>query len=142
MTTAGVGVPRPGTLPAGLSTEILIRRVVTILGLLGIALIHLIDLPSRLPGQPLIAASYLGLIVTSLALAETLTRHTGRVLWTAAAGLAAATIFAFIASRTVGLPGPGGNGDVGNWTEPLGIASLLVEGVVLMASGVAATRQR
>ena len=34
----------------------------------------------------------------------------------------------YIVNRTVGLPGA--TGDIGNWTEPLGLASLVVEGLV------------
>jgi hypothetical protein len=35
-----------------------------------------------------------------------------------------------VLSRTTGLPGV--SDDVGNWTEPLGLASLWVEGVVFL----------
>jgi hypothetical protein len=46
---------------------------------------------------------------------------------------------AFVYSRTVGLPS--GAGDIGNWWEPLGLASLFVEGslVALSASVLRAT---
>ena len=43
----------------------------------------------------------------------------------------------FVFSRTVGLPG--GADDIGNWTEPLGLASLFVEGS-LVALGAARAR--
>jgi len=38
----------------------------------------------------------------------------------------------FILSRTTGLPNA--SDDIGNWTEPLGLASLFVEGAVIAAS--------
>jgi len=42
-------------------------------------------------------------------------------------------------ARTIGLPG--GAGDIGNWTEPLGLASLLVEGsLVVLAAAVLDSR--
>ena len=45
-------------------------------------------------------------------------------------------------SRTSGLPGDHDD-DVGNWLEPLGLASLLIEGiVVLLAVGRFAARRR
>jgi hypothetical protein len=41
-----------------------------------------------------------------------------------------------VLSRTTGLPSA--TGDIGNWTEPLGLASLFVEGaVVVIATGAA-----
>jgi hypothetical protein len=43
------------------------------------------------------------------------------------------------ASRTTGLPAA--TGDIGNWSEPLGMASLFVEGsVALLSAGVLAER--
>lgn len=39
---------------------------------------------------------------------------------------------AFVVSRTVGLPG--GADDIGNWSEPLGLASLFVEGCLVALS--------
>ena len=42
---------------------------------------------------------------------------------------------AFVVSRTVGLPN--GADDIGNWWEPLGLASLFVEGaLVVLAAAV------
>jgi len=41
-------------------------------------------------------------------------------------GVALAALLGFVYSRTVGLPG--GGDDIGNWWEPLGLASLFVEG--------------
>jgi hypothetical protein len=65
----------------------------------------------------------------SLVLAELVTRSADRRLMTASAGLAAAVIVGFVINRTVGLPNA--MDDVGNWSEPLGMISLLIEGVVL-----------
>jgi hypothetical protein len=42
------------------------------------------------------------------------------------------TLLAFILSRTTGLPTA--KDDIGNWSEPLGVASMFVEGVVLALS--------
>ena|SRR5437879_2717490 len=46
--------------------------------------------------------------------------------------LAAATIAGYTLSRTVGLPAA--TDDVGNWTEALGLASLFVEGALVLLS--------
>jgi hypothetical protein len=114
--------------------EILLRRAVVVLGLLGIALIHLIDLPSKLDGAVPIGLAYIALIVSCLVVAETLVRRAGPRAWSTAAALAAATICGYVVSRTTGLPSPGGSDDIGNWGESLGIASLFVEGAVVLVS--------
>jgi hypothetical protein len=62
--------------------------------------------------------------------------HTGSTLaWAAAGLLAAATLTGFVLSRTTGLPNA--SDDVGNWTEPLGLASMFVEGAVVILAAYA-----
>jgi hypothetical protein len=46
--------------------------------------------------------------------------------------VAAAPFLAYVASRSVGLPGAPDN--IGNWTEPLGLAALFVEFLVTAIS--------
>jgi len=112
-------------------TEAILRAGVA-LGLVGIALIHVLDLFSKLDETPYLAVAYLGLIVASLVVAARLVRvGTSRVLLLAA-GLAAATAIAYVLSRTAGLPQA--TDDVGNWREPLGLASLFMEGLVIALS--------
>jgi hypothetical protein len=41
----------------------------------------------------------------------------------------------YVLSRTTGLPGA--TDDIGSWTEPLGLASLFVEGALVAVSGYA-----
>ena len=50
----------------------------------------------------------------------------------AAAAVGASAIAGFVLSRSVGLPNA--TDDIGNWTEPLGLASLFVEGTVVAAA--------
>ena len=57
-----------------------------------------------------------------------------RSTFLAAAGLAAGAAAGYVLRRTTGLPHA--TGDIGNWTEPLGLASLFVEAaVVAIAAG-------
>jgi hypothetical protein len=65
----------------------------------------------------------------------TLVLSGARVAWYVGGTIAAATIVAYVLSRTTGLPNA--TGDIGNWREPLGLASLFVEGAVLVLSGSA-----
>ena len=106
------------------------RRAVAATGLFGIALIHLLDLPSKISEAPYLGYGYIGLIVASLVLVEMLLRRDDALVWGAAASLSAAVVAGFVINRTVGMPQA--HGDIGNWGEPLGLASLAVEAFVLL----------
>jgi hypothetical protein len=116
-----------------------VARTVTAVGLAGIALIHLLDLPGKFSEVPYLGVMYLGAIGAGLVLAGCLTRTSDSRVWAASGGLAAAILVGFLLSRTTGLPAA--TGDIGNWSEPLGMASLFVEGsVALLSAGVLAER--
>ena len=118
-----------------------IARALAIVGLCGIALIHLLDAPGHFGRAAYIGWLYVGLILASLSLAAALARSSERRLWAAAGGLAASAIVGFVLSRTTGLPNS--PDDIGNWGEPLGMASLFVEGaLVCLSGGVLTSRHR
>jgi hypothetical protein len=52
--------------------------------------------------------------------------------WLLATGVAAGPLLGYILSRGPGLPDY--HDDIGNWTEPLGLVSLAVEGALLLLS--------
>ncbi|MFB7502664.1 hypothetical protein [Streptomyces broussonetiae] len=106
------------------------RRAVTALGLLGIALIHLLDLPGKLKETLYLGAAYILLIVASVGVAEYPMRRRDRRARPAATVLAAAVLLGCVVNRSVGLPGA--MDDIGNWLEPLGPASVFVEAVVVV----------
>ena len=112
-----------------------IARAVAAAGLAGIGLIHLLDVQGKLEETPYLGWMYIGLIVTSLGLAGTLVYTSHRRAWAGAAALASAVIVGYTRSRTTGLPSA--TDDIGNWTEPLGLASLFVEGAVVAVSAYA-----
>lgn len=105
------------------------RRVVAVVGLVGIALIHVLDVQEKLEEARFVGVLFIVLIGASLALAEALLRREDVRLWAATTLLAGGTMVGYALSRSVGLPGEHG-GEKGNWAEPLGLASLLVESVV------------
>lgn len=115
----------------------LMMRALGAVGLAAIALIHLLDAPGKLSETPYMFYMYLGLIASTLLCAAGLIRSGSRLLWTAAATLAVMPFIGYVLTRTSGLPGA--TGDIGNWTEPLGLASLFVEGCV-MALALASLR--
>jgi len=116
-----------------------IERTLAVVGLAGVALIHLLDLHDTYLAAPYKGWLYLALIAGSLAAAAALVRADDRRAWLAALVLPAGAFAAFVWSRTIGLPG--GADDIGNWWEPLGLASLFVEGaLVALSAAVLSTR--
>jgi hypothetical protein len=116
-----------------------IARSVAVIGLAGMALIHLMDLPGQLSETPYIFVLYLALMIASVALAGVLIGTSDARAWAAATALSALVVVAYVLSRTSGLPSS--TDDIGNWSDPLGIASLFVEGsVVALGSAVLVAR--
>jgi hypothetical protein len=113
--------PTPGTS--------IIRRALVSAGLFGVAAVHLADLPGKMQEVPYLGWAYIGLIATSLVLAELVTTRADRRLMAASAGLSAAVLVGFVINRTIGMPNA--TDDIGNWTEPLGMISLLIEAAVI-----------
>jgi hypothetical protein len=126
----------PSTIPhrdplGALVSEIATRATVAV-GLAGIALIHLLDSIGKWSETRYMFWMYVALMAGSLATAGWVLFTRSRHSLLAAAGLAAGAMIGYVINRTVGLPGA--MGDVGNWTEPLGLASLFVEGSVIAAA--------
>ncbi|MCW2966597.1 MAG: hypothetical protein JWM71_369 [Solirubrobacteraceae bacterium] len=120
--------------PLDLARDISSRAVVAI-GLAGIGLIHLLDAIGKYSETRYLFWMYVALIAGSLATAGLVLFTRTRLAFLAAAGLAASALIGFVLSRTTGLPDA--TGDVGNWTEPLGLASLFVEGAVVAVATAA-----
>ena len=112
-----------------------ISRTTAIAGLGGIALIHVLQLPGAFSETFYLGLLFIGAIVAAVALAGTLTRMSDRGVWTATAALPAMILLGYLLSRTTGLPDA--TNDVGEWDEPLGLASLVAESLVVCVSGAA-----
>ena len=113
----------------------LIARAIAVIGLLGIALIHLLDLQGKLEETPYLGIAYIVLIVGCVAVAGMLLHDATRTAWTLAFAFSLATLIGYVVNRTVGMPHA--TEDIGNWLEPLGLASLFVETCVVLVSGYA-----
>src|SRR5712691_1129987 len=103
-----------------------IARAIAVVGLAGIALIHLLDAPGTFQGAAYRGWLYVALITGCIVTGAALIRRGDPRAWAAAAMLASGAILAYVVSRTIGLPQ--GADDIGNWGERLGMASLFVEG--------------
>jgi len=112
-----------------------VARASAVVGLAGIALIHLLDIPGKFDETPYMGWLYLALMLGCLAAAGALVRGSDPRAWAAAGVLALSAIVGYTLSRTTGLPQAAD--DIGNWSEPLGMASLFVEASVLAISAPA-----
>jgi hypothetical protein len=119
------------------SRNVLVGGLGAILAL-GIAYIHVKD-QGGLPGDKsptYIAIGYYLLEATALVTAVALvaTKTHPRNVWALAFGVALGPLLGFAASRGPGLPLY--TEDRGNWTEPLGVVSVIVEGALLILATV------
>jgi Na+/proline symporter len=116
-----------------------VARTVTSLGLVGIALIHIIELPDTIGDQAYVGWLFIGAIVASLLLVSILTRTNDSRAWALTGGLAGLVLIAFLFSRITGLPGF--TDYKGVWDDPNGLVSMVADGLVVLVSGaVLATR--
>ena len=97
-------------------------------GLAAIGLIHVLDASSKYSETPYMFWLYLALIAGCLLGAALLLRSHARLGWAVTLAMSSLPFIGFVLSRSTGLPGD--TGDIGNWTEPLGMASLFVEACV------------
>jgi hypothetical protein len=109
-----------------------VARAAGVIGLAGIGLIHLLDLSSKMGETPYLGWMYIALIVGAVLCAFELVRNGSDRTWMAGGLLALGAMVGYTLTRTVGLPDA--TGDIGNWLEPLGLASLFVEGTFFALS--------
>ena len=140
--TSTAQLDRPVPTAAPVQESQLIRRGVTVAGLTGIALIHVLDATGKFHETPYLGWAYVGLVVGCLLVAGALIERDDRRAWVGAAGLAAASFAGYALSRTTGLPKA--TEDIGNWFEPLGLATIFLEALVFVTAlrALSAHRER
>lgn len=104
---------------------------------LGVAAIHVVD-QGGVPGSKdpsYVGIGYWVLEVVAVVLAVALLARRARasvLTWVVAAGVGLGPLIGYCLSRGPGLPGY--TDDMGNWTEPLGIISLVVEALLVLVA--------
>ncbi len=101
------------------------RRSAVILGLAGLAGVHVMDLPAKFTETPYLGWAYIGIILFAVVVIERLTVKGSFLDYLGAAGVSLAVLGGYVINRTVGMPGA--MGDIGNWFEPLGLLSIFIE---------------
>jgi hypothetical protein len=103
-----------------------------VVGCLAVAAIHVIDqggVPGT-KGPEYVQILYYALEVAGVLVAALLLTEQARVGWLLSLGVAAGPIVGYVLSRGPGMPAY--TDDIGNWAEPLGVVSLVVEGILLI----------
>ena len=125
-----------------------VPRAAAIVGLGAIALIHLLELQGKFNETHYLGIGYALLILACVIAGAMLLHSNDRRGWALGGGSALATLVGYSLTRTVGLPQS--NGDIGNWLEPIGLASIFIEALVAgvalyalatMKSGIAIARR-
>jgi hypothetical protein len=109
-----------------------VARLVAIAGLGGVALVHVLQLPDAFAAVDYLGVLFIAAIVGCVILAALLTRMSDQLVWAATGALPALVLIGYILSRTSGLPGF--TDDIDEWTEPLGLVSLVFEGLLVCLS--------
>lgn len=138
---AGTG-PAPA---AGLDTRLAdavregaVRATVAV-GLGAVAAIHAVDGVGKWTETRYMFWMYMAAIAGAMIVGAAVLFSRSRAALLAAAAVAGSVLLGYVVDRTIGMPGA--TGDIGNWTEPLGLASLVVEaGTVAVALGGLALR--
>ena len=106
------------------------------MGCLAVVAIHVLDqggVPGT-KGPEYVQIMYYALEVAGVVAAVLLLTNRARVGWLLSLGVAAGPIVGYVLSRGPGMPDY--TDDIGNWAEPLGVVSLLVEGILLILAVV------
>lgn len=113
-----------------------VARATAGVGLGALVVIHAVDGVAKWSETPYIFWMYMAVIAASVACGAVLLSArsvaTVRLALLAAAGIAGSVLLGYVVNRSVGMPGA--MDDIGNWTEPLGLASIVAEGLTVLAA--------
>lgn len=103
-------------------------------GLGGLAVIHAVDAVGKWSETRYVFWMFVAASAAALGAAGWTIFSRSRVALLASAAVAGSVLLAYIVNRTVGLPNA--TDDIGNWVEPLGLASMVIEAAtVAVAAG-------
>lgn len=109
-----------------------VPRATGIVGLVGVAAIHFVQVVPTTEQTPWLGAGFVLLTVACVALAGRLIAGQSRATWVQVGVVNGLAILGYILTRTFSTFID--NQDVGNWSENLGMGALLVEGLLVLLS--------
>jgi hypothetical protein len=112
-------------------------RAVAAIGLIAVGIIHLLEIQGQLSGAAWLAAGFCFLAVCAPTVGVWLLTRPSSAAWQFGGVICFLAAGGYILTRSV--PIPGDRGDVGNWLEPLGVAALFTEVVVVVLAGLVLT---
>jgi hypothetical protein len=121
------------TRPDALASDPAVRAV-TVIGLIGVGIIHALEIPGQVDFAVWLTIGFCLLAVIAPAAGLWLLIRPSLLAWEFAGVVCALAAAGYVLTRSV--PVPGDAGDVGNWLEPLGVASLITEGVVVILAAM------
>jgi len=110
-------------------------RATGVVALLGIGAIHFLQIVDTFQSTPLLGLAYGALIAACVVVAAWMLVRGDVRAWGAAGLISVAVMLGYAFTRLVGTTFD--NEDVGNWACMLGLASLFVDGALLVLSGFA-----
>ena len=105
-------------------------RAVTVIGLIAVGVIHSLEVPGQVSGAVWLTIGFALLAVVAPANSQASSEGRSSSHSPAAGATCALAAAGYVLTRSV--PVPGDAADVGNWLEPLGVASLTIEAVVVI----------
>jgi hypothetical protein len=105
-------------------------RAVTVIGLIAVGVIHSLEIPGQVSGAVWLTIGFCLLAVVAPAAGLWLLLRPSLLAWEFAGAVCALAAAGYVLTRSV--PVPGDAADAGNWLEPLGVASLTIEAVVVI----------
>jgi hypothetical protein len=117
-----------------------LTRVAVIAGLGGIAVVHILQAPEAFDSTFYVGFLFCCAVVVSLVLAAAVAASSDSRVLEAAGGFASLVLLLYVISRCFGLPAF--TDDVGVWTEPLGLLSMVFEGLVICVTAATLSAPR
>src|SRR5215469_13379462 len=112
-------------------------RAVTAIGLFAVGIIHALEIPGQVSGAAWLIIGFCLLTVAAQGAGLWLLVQPSVLAWEFAGATCALAAAGYVLTRSV--PVPGDAADVGNWLEPLGVAALIIEGVVVILAVIILT---
>jgi hypothetical protein len=115
-------------------------RATAAIGLMGVGIIHALEIQGQLSGAAWLTAGFCLLAVAAPACGLWLLARPGPLPWLSGGLLCLSAALGYVLTRST--PMPGDAGDVGNWLEPLGVTALIVEVIVVILAGLVLAGRR